>query len=422
MLSTRGASWAKISFNHGYQNSYDPVSNPNGVVSFSNAENWLVQDDLAQFINTHCQFDKICCTYGEGFTGTIRLRNATAKHLNAHFKPAQSIDPEQITYAAGVTGLNEVCALVTCNPYSNDSILLGRPIYGSFSKDLTMRTGVTLEYVDVGDTDQFSVDCVAAYEAGFEAAKARGINIRALLICNPHNPLGQCYPRETLIGLMRLCASKGIHIISDEIYALSVYKWDDDNRPSEKFTSIREIDPTGIIDPRQVHVLYGMSKDFGACGMRLGCIISQNTEFTNATRAICRFSSPSQFAMEIAAKILEDQEYVTGLLEKSHRLLLHGRLVAEDLLAKANISFHKKGNAGFFLWLDLAPYLPLDETNGDAWAAERLLSKRFTAAGVIMATGEAYSAANPGRFRLIFSLREYAVREGVRRIACVLGQ
>ncbi|KAG4217853.1 hypothetical protein PC116_g33667, partial [Phytophthora cactorum] len=84
---------------------------------------------------------------------------------------------------------------------------------------------------------------------------------------------------------MRLCASKGIHLISDEIYALSVFRRDDG--PSEEFVSALSIDPTGIIDPAQVQVLYGMSKDFGGPGMRLGCLISRNAEFTKAARAIC---------------------------------------------------------------------------------------------------------------------------------------
>lgn len=83
---------------------------------------------------------------------------------------------------------------------------------------------------------------------------------------------------------MRFCASKRIHLISDEIYALSIY--DRDDCPSEKFTSVRSIDYTGIIDPGLVHILYGMSKDFASGGMRLGCLISQNKEFTKATRAV----------------------------------------------------------------------------------------------------------------------------------------
>ncbi|KAI2616791.1 acc synthase [Hypoxylon sp. NC1633] len=414
MLSTRGASWAaNVGFSHGDQNAFDPLSNPNGIVSFGNAENWLVQDDLIDFINTHNQFDSLCCMYGEGYSGTVRLRRAMARHLNAHFNPVRKIDPEEIAFAAGVTELNEVCALITCDPDENDSIILGKPIYGAFSKDLTVRTGVSLEYVEVGDTDQFSPDRVAGYEIGLEAAKARGVNIRALMLCNPHNPLGQCYSREALVELMRFCASRGIHLISDEIYALSVYERDD--RPSEKFTSVMAIDPTGIIDPAQVHVLYGMSKDFGAGGMRLGCVVSQNTEFIKAIRAVCRFSSPSQFTMELATKILEDQNFFSKFNEKSLRLLSQARLMAEGLLSQAGINFHRKGNAGFFIWLDLVSHLPVKETRDDGWAAERLLSKRFSQAGVIMATGEAYSAPSPGRFRLVFCLKENTVKEGIRR-------
>ncbi|KNG84798.1 hypothetical protein ANOM_006713 [Aspergillus nomiae NRRL 13137] len=413
MLSRRGAQWATIGFAHGEQNNYNAATNPKGIVSFANAENSLMHDDLTGFINEHNDFDKRCCAYGEGYTGTLCLRRAMAAHLNAHFHPANNIGPEEITFAAGVTYLNEASTLILCDPDQNDGIMLGRPVYGAFARDLAMRTNIHLEYVSVGDTDQFSPSCVAGFESGFEAAKARGTNIKALMICNPHNPLGRCYSRETLIGLLRLCASKGIHLISDEIYALSVYERHD--RESETFTSIRAIDPTGIIDPSQVHVLYGMSKDFGASGMRLGCIISQNEEFTRATRATCRFSSPSQFSMDLATKFLEDQEFVAKFLKRSHHCLLQSRLLVEDLLFQEGISYSQKGNAGFFLWLDLSAFLPLHETGGDGWAAQRLLTDRFSKAGVIMSTGAEYRAPSPGRFRLVFCVDPDTLKEGIRR-------
>ncbi|PQE09167.1 classes I and II family protein [Rutstroemia sp. NJR-2017a WRK4] len=64
----------------------------------------------------------------------------------------------------------------------------------------------------------------------------------------------------------------------------------------------------------------------------------------------------------------------------------------------------------------LSPYLPLTETNGDGWAAERLLVKRFTEAGVLMDAGEGYRAPHPGRFRLMFTIDESTLREGFRRL------
>jgi histidinol-phosphate/aromatic aminotransferase/cobyric acid decarboxylase-like protein len=63
-----------------------------------------------------------------------------AKHLNTYFKPAHAIDAEQITFAAGVTQLIEACALLLCNA-DEDAIMLGRPVYGTFSRNLAMRTG-----------------------------------------------------------------------------------------------------------------------------------------------------------------------------------------------------------------------------------------------------------------------------------------
>jgi hypothetical protein len=63
----------------------------------------------------------------------------------------------------------------------------------------------------------------------------------------------------------------------------------------------------------------------------------------------------------------------------------------------------------------LGTHLPFSEVGEDGWAAERLLSKRFKESGVIMLTGEVYHAPNPDRFRVIFSVEEDTLREGIKR-------
>lgn len=80
----------------------------------------------------------------------------------------------------------------------------------------------------------------------------------------------------------------------------------------------------------------------------------------------------------------------------------------------ANFANHNR-NAGLFIWIDLSPHLRSEDTQRDAWAAERLLSARFAQAGVIMSTGEQYHAPEPGKFRIIFSVGEETLREGIRR-------
>lgn len=56
-----------------------------------------------------------------------------------------------------------------------------------------------------------------------------------------------------------------------------------------------------------------------------------------------RFNSPSQLSMDLAAKLLKDQDYVARFLEKSQNLLSQARSLAEELLTEAGIQFHQKG-------------------------------------------------------------------------------
>ncbi len=43
--------------------------------------------------------------------------------------------------------------------------------------------------------------------------------VRMLLLCSPHNPVGRVWTREELEHLVRLCSQHGVQIVSDEIHA-----------------------------------------------------------------------------------------------------------------------------------------------------------------------------------------------------------
>jgi aspartate/methionine/tyrosine aminotransferase len=70
---------------------------------------------------------------------------------------------------------------------------------------------------------------------------------------------GGCYTKEVLVEYMKLCQRHKIHLISDEIYALSVFHNQELDRKGN-FISVLSIDTTGIIDPELVHVIWGLSK------------------------------------------------------------------------------------------------------------------------------------------------------------------
>jgi len=101
--------------------------------------NKCVHSDLSQ-----TQFLPATCSYNQGMTGTVELNSAMASHINTYFAPVTPIASGDITWAAGVTALNEMLTMVLCD--EGDAILIGSTVYGSFNKDLTMRTAyVTLQ-------------------------------------------------------------------------------------------------------------------------------------------------------------------------------------------------------------------------------------------------------------------------------------
>jgi len=64
-----------------------------------------------------------------------------------------------------------------------------------------------------------------------------------------------------MIEYMRFCDKHQIHLVSDEIYALTTFPTDDIPNPTP-FTSLLSIPKDNIIDPTLCHVVYGMSKVF----------------------------------------------------------------------------------------------------------------------------------------------------------------
>ena len=107
---------------------------------------------------------------------------------------------------------------------------------------------------------------IPALEAAFESASCP---VRGLMIANPHNPLGQCYTRECIELCIAFCGRKGIHYLSDEVYALTSFPCLDIPTP-RPFVSALSIDiPKVRGNPALVHTFWSTSKDFGQSGVRM---------------------------------------------------------------------------------------------------------------------------------------------------------
>lgn len=92
---------------------------------------------------------------------------------------------------------------------------------------------------------------------------------RMLWLCNPHNPLGVVYSREWQHRVAKWAISRGLRIVSDEIWSDIVY------------TPHRHVSLASISSEiaRNTVTVYGFSKNFALAGLRVGCLICPDTEW-----------------------------------------------------------------------------------------------------------------------------------------------
>ncbi|KAL6819929.1 pyridoxal phosphate-dependent transferase [Trichoderma camerunense] len=401
----------------GSSNVYDVHTNPSGIVSLGVAENRLMHDEIASHINSHLSITKRSLTYGDGSVGSDQLRQSIASFMNnTAFRPRKPLELEQVTVLAGVSSVIDCLAFCLCE--SGEGILLGRPTYVGFISDMVNRAGVKPVLVDFERqpkaTHPTSLEAVKCYEDALVQSIQNGTPVRALLLCHPHNPFGVCYEPHVLEAYLKLCAKYKIHLISDEVYANSIFASRDFPTPPT-FTSILTFDLEKYIDPSLVHCLYGMSKDFCSNGIRLGAFVSQaNAELHAAIRAVSKFAWPSSLADTAWCGILNDADFLSTYFETLTKRLSAAYEHCIALLKQHNIPY-VPAHAGPFIWVDLSKHL-----SSPTVEAERELAWRMIDNKVWIATGEAYRSERPGWFRITFAVDEAELELGIQRVIASL--
>jgi aspartate/methionine/tyrosine aminotransferase len=143
----------------------------------------------------------------------------------------------------------------------------GLNILAGYNTFLSSHSGVTPIGVEVADfEDSLGLALLDALQNAIQASQRR---VRALVLSNPQNPLGRCYSAEVLKRCIQFCQENDIHLISDEVFGLSTFRSTDLPDASE-FTSVFSLDPEALnADPNRIHLIWSLSKDFAASGVRL---------------------------------------------------------------------------------------------------------------------------------------------------------
>ncbi|KAJ5389309.1 putative inactive 1-aminocyclopropane-1-carboxylate synthase-like protein 2 [Penicillium cataractarum] len=396
----------------------DEQTHPKGVLEMDKAENWLVRPDILPIIKEAVSLNlkKQDLSYSQGLGGPPELLNASASFFNRFFTPHVAVLPEHIVTSTGCASILETLIFSICD--AGDGLLLETPMWDGFAVTSMLRNNVQIFPVKYSTRPTNAADLIRHYS---EAMKNATCPIRGLIVCNPHNPLGQIYPTIWLEALLQFCEGHNIHFISDEIYALSNfgeiamrYSLDVSNPDvmiglETKFTSVLAIDLKRLkVDHARVHIAYSISKDLGSSGVRLGYLVTQSNPRLRHTLAVLnRFKVCNVASIAVASLFSNLHTLESILVRGKSRLRIAAEMVGNFMLFH-KIAFYSPV-AGCFMWVRIGGELATKETDA-------ALFEKFEAAGVAVAAGSKFNGGEPGWFRLTFALPRDNLIEGLRRI------
>ena len=400
-LSARAAAAAKPplsyfpAFMRALADLYDRRRNEGGFIVLTVAENKLP----ASTGMLKARLSKVPGPTLDTFTyddmrGTLRLRKAIVSLYRDHIvAPGVELEADRLTVSAGCGAILDNLMFLLAG--RGDGVLIPVPYYPAFDNDLTARMGVVP--VPVATTSGL-LPTPEDLERSARAAAGAGRRIKILLLTNPHNPLGVVYPPDRYEALVRWALERGVHVVSDEIYANSVFG------EGEEFRSVISMVPglrkeygAEVVD-RLVHQVWGFSKDFCASGLRVGCLYSGNRQLLATLDNVSYFAAVSNFTQDALASMLEDTGFVKRFLGRNRAELRLSYETLSSLLEKYEIGFTKADSA-MFLMVDLRPALA-ERT----WEAEFTLWTSLTEeAKVILTPGKDCHCMEPGWFRLCYA-------------------
>ncbi|KAI9039813.1 pyridoxal phosphate-dependent aminotransferase [Aspergillus affinis] len=391
---------------------YDSETNPNGIVNLGTTMNPLMLDMLTEFTESYRVDPKLANHYNFS-TGSPELRTTVADLINRHFSPSKLVDQRNVICSNGLNGL--INSLIYTLLDENETVLMPTPAYGMLADVSQKRNEVKCVFADVEDIDQFSAsaidDLLATFSSSIDEAQAQGNPVRVIMMCNPHNPVGRCYDTDVMRAILRFCHQRGLHLVVDEIYALSAF--------GESFKSALSLDemPTD-----NVHVLYGISKDFGFNGLRMGFMISYNEHvLTTLKRAVGRLTRFSYLSENFFISFLSDHAFIDDVyIPTLRQRLIATRTKAIKFLTEYKIPY-VPSTAGFYLWIDLSRWTNMFSER-DSESPDIQLARHMIKYGVFMQPNKAFISKEKSRFRIGFSRDEVTLREGIERLQRALGE
>lgn len=183
-------------------------------------------------------------------------------------------------------------AFMSClNP--GDEIIVPEPAYANYMA-FAISAGAKIRTITTTIEEGFCLPKVEKFEELINP------KTRAILICNPNNPTGYLYTRREMNQIRDMVKKHDLYLFSDEVYREYIYT-------GSPYISACHLE--GI--EQNVVLIDSVSKRYSECGIRIGALITKNTEVRKAVMKFCQARLSPPLIGQIAAEASLDapEEY-----------------------------------------------------------------------------------------------------------------
>lgn len=306
------------------------------------------------------------------------------------------VDPVQVIVTNG--GKQAVYEAFSTVIDEGDDVLLPAPYWTTYPEAIRLAGGNPIE-VFAGSELEYKVTPEMLEDAYTE-------NTKALIFVSPSNPTGAVYTPEETKAIGEWALSKGIFVLTDEIYEHLTY----DGVP---FTSIVKAVPELA---ENTVILNGVAKTYAMTGWRVGWLIGPADVVKAATNLQSHLSSNVNNVAQIAALTA-----VSGSLDavnKMHEAFDRRRKTIVEALNAIDGVHCPTPKGAFYVYADVRELLGKEIAGKTPQTSAELAEIILTEAEVAVVPGEAFGPS--GYLRLSYALGDDDLAEGVARIQKLL--
>jgi cystathionine beta-lyase len=287
-----------------------------------------------------------------------------------------------------------IAAVLDLATEPGDHVILQPPVFTDFKPLVNRSNREVARNSLILDNNRYTMDI-----EGLERVAAQP-STSAMILCNPHNPVGRVWTKDELTTVAQICDANDVFVISDEIHADIVLG-------EARFTPFAvAAQGSGV---RSI-ALHGAIKTFGLAGVTDTLIVTDDTEFTSGFKELnSRFHLTRNNVFSIAAAAAAYTESDQWLDERLLLVAENARTLERDLPHPLGL-ISPEGT--YLAWVDFRG-LGLDVPALSAWLPHK--------ARLALSPGHWFGREGAGFARMSIAVDPEVLAEAVDRLTTALG-